>query len=374
MSVLTLNSTGKPVNRKVLNFCRNSILGVVNFQKYSVGGYPEQMIDKIWNTVSQDKLNLNSKIAVVNDVCLEATWFLMQKEFSDITLLCTDERIKQYTLNSVNNTYSFDKEITCINVITIEELNTLEQKFDLIIANPPFSIGNDVIRTCLPYCEEAVVLMPGSDYRKKNLHWNVREIFSTSEGSKIFGSESASIVDVTIARLTNEKIKTDYDTQFVLYRYDPLVIKFVKENIKLPLSYTKLCSGGDRLDLRTISLEKTFVVSGRVLDDGVHTKPTSSDYVFNYLKKIPEKPTYGCAIINFPSEICKNNFSKFWYKNPIMNMLLTGAHSSSVRTELNNLIPRIDWSVDRDYEHMSYEELLEIMKDELNKQNKRKDN
>ena len=250
----------------------------------------------------------------------------------------------------------------------------MKQKFDLVIANPPFSIGNDVIRTCLPYCEEAVVLMPGSGYKKRNLHWNVREIFSPSEGSKLFRSESATVVDITIARLTNEKIKTDYDKQFVLYRYDPLVIKFVKENIKLPLSYVKYHLGVDRLDLRTISLEKTFVVSARVLDNGVHTKPTSSDYVFNYLKKIPEKLTYSCVLINFPSEICKDNFAEFWYKNPIMNTLLKGAHSSGIRTELNNLIPRIDWSVERDYEHLSYEELLEIMKDELNKQNKRKDN
>lgn len=368
MSILTLNVTGKPVNRKVLNFCRNSILGVVNFQKYSVGGYPEQMLDKLWSTVSKDKLTSKSKIAVINDICLEATWFLMQKDFSDITLLCTDERLKQYTLSSVNNIYSFDKELTCINVITIEELNNLEQKFDLIIANPPFSIGNDVIRTCLPYCEEAVVLMPGSDYRKQHLHWNVRDIVSTSEGSNIFGSENASVVDVTIARLTNEIIKTDYDSQFIMYRYDPLVVKFVEENLKLPLSYTKICSGGDRLDLRTISLEKTFVVSARVLDNGVHTNTSSSDYVFNYLKKIPKKPTYGCATINFPSEICKNNFARFWYKNPIMNTLLTGAHSSSVRSELNNLIPRIDWSVDRDYENITYEELLGIMRDEVNKQ------
>lgn len=368
MSVLTLNVTGKSVNKKVLDFCRASILGAVNFRKYSVGGYPEQMIEQLWESASNKNLNIDSRIAIVNDVCLEATWFLMQKEFNNITLICTDERIKNYTLNSVDNVYSFDKEKTCINVITIEELEKLDQKFDLIIANPPFSIGNDVIRTCLPYCKEAVVLMPGSDYRKKSLHWNVREIFSTSAGSKMFENEKVAIVDLTVARLTNEIVTTDYDTQFVLYRYDLPVVKFVKENLKLPLSYTKICSGGDKLDLRTISLEKTFVVSARVLDDGVHTNPSSSDYVFNYLKQIPAKPTYGCATINFPSEMCKNNFSKFWYKNPIMNMLLTGAHSSGVRSELNNLIPRIDWSVDRDYENISYDELLEIMKDELNKQ------
>ena len=250
----------------------------------------------------------------------------------------------------------------------------MEQKFDLIISNPPFSIGNDVIRTCLPYCEEAVVLMPSSKYKRKNLHWNVREIFSPSEGSKIFVSENATVVDITIARLTNEKIKTDYDKQFVLYRYDPLVIKFVKENIKIPLSYMKFRLGVATRDLRTISLEKTFVMSARVLNNGVSRSPTASDYVFNYLKKIPENPTYSCAIINFPSEICKDNFAEFWYKNPIMNILLTGVHSSGIRTELHNLIPRIDWSVDRDYEHITYDDLLEIMKDELNKQNKRKDN
>lgn len=359
MSVLTLNSTGKPVNRKVLNFCRNSILGVVNFQKYSVGGYPEQMIDKIWNTVSQDKLNLNSKIAVVNDVCLEATWFLMQKEFSDITLLCTDERIKQYTLSSVNNIYSFDKEITCINVITIEELKSLEQKFDLIIANPPFSIGNDVIRTCLPYCEEAVVLMPISKYKSNKLYQNVETLEMVDDGS--FDAQIGGCSCIT--RLRNTIYETNLD-KFELARVTRYK-EFFELNYLLPPIYIDHFEAGyaERKEV-TYNVNTAFVISLRASTNGVHKSGNDVEYNLHFN---PVRVNATSNVYVLKSRAHKENLNRFWYKNSLMTPILNAYNCPSGICEL--CIPRIDWSVDRDYEHMSYEELLEIMKDELNKQN-----
>lgn len=394
MSVLTLNSTGKPVNRKVLNFCRNSILGVVNFQKYSVGGYPEQMIDKIWNTVSQDKLNLNSKIAVVNDVCLEATWFLMQKEFSDITLLCTDERIKQYTLSSVNNIYSFDKEITCINVITIEELNTLEQKFDLIIANPPFSIGNDVIRTCLPYCEEAVVLMPLSKYKKNNLYRYVVSQYGAVpwwEHDSLEGAATTPIVAKLTPKSNNILTFEEFERRFV---YRPELRKYWDEQSKRTKTYVDHIYICGQHRWNEISSKTAFITgiytpanyvgsiarakakfdSGYTLQQyfekdcwattGKTVKKQGDplrQYVWNFLKpdkKINQVYTAvnGGNNINeiitiFSSEEEKDNFVRWWYSAELSGRDRTRGLASILLWGMNKptdcpydfIIPRVDW-------------------------------
>lgn len=49
-----------------------------------------------------------------------------------------------------------------------------------------------------------------------------------------------------------------------------------------------------------------------------------------------------------------------------MNKLIKSLHKTS--GSIQKAIPPIDWSVDRDYEHLTYEDLLDIMKEELKKQ------
>ena len=367
MSVLTLNSTGKPVNRKVLNFCRNSILGVVNFQKYSVGGYPEQMIDKIWNTVAQDKLNLNSKIAVVNDICLEATWFLMQKEFSDITLLCTDERIKQYTLNSVNNIYSFDKEITCINVITIEELNTLEQKFDLIIANPPFSCANKIIDAIVTFAKCSVVLAPISCYRNRNL-WEYVDSGSVTlvDPDKFF---DASITkSLCICSLNNSSLnKPESYRQLKLSTYDTKYRNFYQKNQETRFLYTFF--GDDHIQKNYIDkghpiyVDRDFVADVRFVTLTNHDKNRNSvDVRWNILKQ-QTKIEAGAFVIHFESEVAVNNFRRFFYENQLSVELIRGLHEVGTIFPID-AIPHIDYSVDRDYEHLTLDDLMKILEEE----------
>ena len=64
----------------------------------------------------------------------------------------------------------------------------------------------------------------------------------------------------------------------------------------------------------------------------------------------------------FKNAIEKTHFCNFWYHNPLQDSLLHGLHKASGKP--TDAIPNIDWSVDRDYEHLTYDELLNIMKSE----------
>ena len=242
----------------------------------------------------------------------------------------------------------------------------MEQKFDLIISNPPFSIGNKVITTCLPYCEEAVVLMPLSQYKKgKRLYQNV-ETFEMIDSS---GFDANLFSGISIARLKNDIFETSL-SKFELKRVDKRFKDFFDLNYLLdPIYIVRLGSEYEQKRRIILDVNTTFIISHFAGSDGVYKRGNDVEYNLHFN---PVKINTTSNIYVLKSRKHKENLNRFWYGNPLMTQLL---HAYNCPCGLVDLcIPRIDWSVDRDYEHMSYEELLEIMKDELNKQNKRKDN
>ena len=241
----------------------------------------------------------------------------------------------------------------------------MEQKFDLIIANPPFSIGNKVITTCLPYCKEAVVLMPISKYRGKNLYQNVEtiEMIDSSGFDADIGSCSC------ISRLKNAIFETSL-SKFELARVDKRFKDFFELNYLLdPIYIDNFDAGQAERKRLTYDVNTAFVISLRASTNGVHKSGNDVEYNLHFN---PVKLNITTNIYPLKSRNHKENLNRFWYGNPLMTQLLHAYNCPGGICEL--CIPRIDWSVERDYEHLSYEELLEVMKDELNKQNKRKDN
>lgn len=241
----------------------------------------------------------------------------------------------------------------------------MEQKFDLIISNPPFSIGNDVIRTCLPYCEEAVVLMPISKYKSNKLYQNVETLEMVDDGS--FDAQIGGCSCIT--RLRNTIYETNLD-KFELARVDKRFKDFFELNYLLDPVYIDNFGAGqaERKEV-TYDVNTAFVISLRASINGVHKSGNDVEYNLHF-NPVKINSTSNVYILNSRKQ--KENLLRFWYGNPLMTQLLHAYKKPAGVCEL--CIPRIDWSVERDYEHLSYEELLEIMKDELNKQNKRKDN
>ena len=242
----------------------------------------------------------------------------------------------------------------------------MKQKFDLIISNPPFSIGNKVITTCLPYCKEAVVLMPIALYKKgRRLYQNVETIEMID--SRDFDANIGG--GCSISRLKNATFESSL-SKFELARVDKRFKDFFDLNYLLDPFYICRLQGEYRIKHKIIcDVNTAFVISLRASINGVHKSGNDVEYNLHFN---PVKINRSSVIYLLKSRKHKENLNRFWYGNPLMTQLLHAYNCPSGLCDL--CIPRIDWSVDRDYEHMSYKELLEIMKDELNKQNKRKDN
>lgn len=325
----------------------------------------QRLIDKtniIYDTL--DQYDKGAKILLIRQFCDTFVTELLTRGFNVYNLI-DNSNANIVVSNRFSNKLHVNKNITPGLIDSGEHMKKeieklADENFDLIIANPPYSCGSKIIDACRPLNATMVVLAPGSIYSDYQLSTYVSKITTMPD----IDFPGATIRDVTIATLMpTTQNKLDYNTEFVMYRYDKDLIPFVKENIKHITNNNRLCSGGDAVKLDQLNIDTQFVVPGRVFDNGVQKRANATDINFNlYFKIVKEK--YGCGLLNFSTKKEKLNFATFWYTNPVMQKLIKSVHSSSLRPEINNIIPHINYSVDRDYEHLTIEDLMKILEEE----------
>lgn len=240
------------------------------------------------------------------------------------------------------------------------EINKMEKdEFDLIIANPPYNIGNKIVSKFVDKAKESVVLMPISCYKHKELYKHILTL-------KLVDPKTFTDADITdnlsVCKLINKEIDQTYE-EIELQTYKQKYKAFYELNKKLPHSYHIMPNMPNKYNIVENRLNFNpsvdFLITTRTSQNGVHKLSTAQDFIFNINKNFVSCLSY---IIRLSSEKAKDNLCEFWYNNPLMDEFITGLNKKS--GHVYDAIPNIDWSVDRDYEHLTYDELLNIMKSE----------
>jgi hypothetical protein len=312
-----------------------------------VKGSIDRMMNKNFLRGVEDK-----KILVIGNFNISETSL-----YNDMTILTDD----------------FDYTCGTAKIIRVEggdeimaQLNTMkDEKFDLIIANPPYNMGNKIISNCVDKAKECVVLMPFSKYKANELYKHVLSLEIVDP--KAF--KDATITNnLCVCKLIPNKIERTFE-ELELETFDQRYREFYELNHRISPFYTYLSLPQHPF---IPCVDTDFMVTMRTAQNGVHKTSDCADYPFNeefdVNVQIPYDKTYdrcSCAFLRFNTKKQKENICKFWYKNPLMNSLIKGL--GKVSGSVQAAIPNIDWSVDRDYEHLTYEELLQIMRDELKK-------
>lgn len=220
----------------------------------------------------------------------------------------------------------------------------LKMKFDYVLINPPFSLGNAVATECLKHSDRVVCLMPLSKYKKGKL-WSKITQFSLAD-PKLF-TDALITPNLSISTLENNaKPKFESESNLTLEGYSKDFLEVYKWNINhkgLNGPYYSTPGGAetDKVIAKRVKYETTFAISGRAVFNGIHLEG-AKDYEWNNKKT---KSLGGrLDFYEMPSEKAKDNLTKWWYykgKKGLANSLLKGLNKASGSCE--DAIPQINW-------------------------------
>lgn len=158
----------------------------------------------------------------------------------------------------------------------IDDMKSENKKFDLVIANPPYSIGNKIISNVMEIADKAIVLMPLSKYKGGDLYKKVTSIELVDP--KEF--EDATITDnLCTCILDNHHHNEESWDEFAINSYDQRYVEFYKLNARRP-PLNMIYSGPygwDAASLANINHNNSFLFTIRTSQNGVHKDINAKD-------------------------------------------------------------------------------------------------
>jgi hypothetical protein len=342
-------------------------------------GYPAEIANFIMQKIdvtNADKI----KILVINDLsfhmynCLTNVGILPKnitlafgKWNKDGTPLNDKKVYNIMSMFAKSNFVEFERGAR--NIVTLEEIMSMNNniKFDYIISNPPYALGNTITKSIIDNInfDNFINLMPLSCYKSKELYKTVKSLEVVDP--KAF--EDAAITDnlcICTLKPKNQPLDEKSYEDLAMLTYDPEYREFYKLNVSAKYVHGKFIT----LESKE-QLDKTFFISPRVCLDGVHKKGfdvdanagniSINDLNEDAVKKAKTK-TVPLSSFEFISAKAKNNFKLFWYYNPLMDSLIRGLNKNGGSCAA--AIPNIDYSIDRDYEHLTLDDIMKILREE----------
>lgn len=243
----------------------------------------------------------------------------------------------------------------------LDEVLKMCKKFDYIIANPPYAMGNELTKTVVENVEfgKYINLMPASKYKGKELYKYVESIEKVEDHF----DDACVGESLIIAKMSKTADTFKSFEELEMCKFDEKFRKFYennskrKNNINYQFIFKTSKVEKDVWDaLLTVNPLTDFFIHQRAAKDGVHLGKNTIDKKWNLLidtstnilgvSKYGDngyKTQGGFIFFSTPSE--KANFTDFWYrdgKNGLMHKLIQGLNKSDGTIEL--AIPRVDWS------------------------------
>lgn len=275
-------------------------------------------------------------------------------------------------LSGYNKVYIlYDSEEQKINYIDAVEKNLyyfyntdevlkMCKKFDYIIANPPYAMGNELTKTVVENVEfgKYINLMPASKYKGKELYRYVESIQKVEDNFE--DAEVGESLTVTTMSKTADTFLSFEELE--MCKFDERFRKFYEKNLGLPnnidyrYKYVNPSKENVRQWLDKRNPDTDFYIYVRAAKNGVHTDSNATDNLWNKginlstsILGITRNTSTNWqslgGFIFFHTKEEKNNFTDFWYgngKNGLMHKLLRGLNKSGGDVSL--AIPRVDWS------------------------------
>jgi hypothetical protein len=229
-------------------------------------------------------------------------------------------------------------------------LKSINNMFDLIIANSPYNIGNFIISEAIKHLTDngiASVLMPLSYYNKKDELYRYIEDFELAN-PKLF-QDAVITENLCICTLNKKEINKYSWMDLVLESVDQKYIEYYKWNIE---HYKGLImKRGDYKKPEDFDVYTDFWETCKCFSSlgGGGFGSNGGGYKWNVLYD-NSKVNAGIGCIHFDTKLAKDNFCKWWYFGKkgerLASKVALGIHmGGSVGPNTRIAIPQIEWTL-----------------------------
>lgn len=338
------------------------------------GGYPEDLAKKIVRMASVDWGKKNLKVAIYDDIYLEATkTILSNHNINDMSLyyICSNRKVgkllrKAYSIPLDHILYLDDKD-RLYRLYYVDREGTPHyinnMIFDLIIANPPYgkqggNLARDIINTLQPLAKEMVVLAPIRssvdviDYIE-DIHYlgNLNKYFEAScpaiSINRIVSKKVCKYTDLADARKSEKQLQFEKAVRLYNSSHEPFYV-----------TTHGYCTLKRKEALKDVNEDLLFVVTNWCASDKVHKGNNAEDTNHNLLgQPINWRDKSTIYTIQFEDPVKLQNFKNWWYRVPgrgvdaqrtliyfILDLLCEAYNGGPSIRKYVWFLPNVDWS------------------------------
>lgn len=350
-------------------------------------GYPAEIASFIIQKIKLENIN-NIKVLVFNDLsfhmynCLTNAGILPK----NITLAfgkwnkdgtVSDDKKVYNIMNMFAKSNFVEFEHDAKNIVTLKEIMNMKNKnikFDYIISNPPYEIGNEITRAVIDFVDfdHFINLMPISKYKSNKLYqYIIPETITHAEST--VGFDGAYTTPIC-AEVSKEKVSDDnYDIFEIKSVFDQRLSKFWNEQLNRKTPFLTHNLGVLQKDFDVLSSKTSFscgiYTTNIMLGNGPKTLKNRDDsfrtddrhYIWNFLKpdntidnyfKPSLKGGIGQTVTVFATEQEADNFKNWAHSGELsgkgrlqglFSILLRGMNKPT-SCPFPYAIPRVDWT------------------------------
>ena len=247
-------------------------------------------------------------------------------------------------------------------------------KFDFIISNPPYNVGNKITSAAISSCDKCVCLMPLSQYKSNELYRHVDKMELADPEMFVDADITNNLCICTLRKSVVDKYKTyeelemeSFDEEFRLF-----FEKNVPDKTIIPIDKCtkRFKTVEDGRKFFPSDSENLVFFGVRTLSGGI--SKNSFDYKYNTnlcgneelpFSKNEENYCMGGRLFRLKSSVAKNNLTLWLYNGELANKIRNARNADTRKCD--GILPNIDWEAISDtplWKEGKYDEaVLDVM-------------
>lgn len=213
--------------------------------------------------------------------------------------------------------------------------------FDLIIANPPFSVASKITQATVELAKQSIYLMPFGKYKKYELFQYVSSVQSVDETCFVDAAQDIQ-PNLLICKLQNTRDESKRLIDMEKFVWNTDFATFYEKNEKIPATFQSFVYNNKDREFVEKNLERILFIPywphvGNAQKEKSVTRKANLGEKESLERILKSNASYSYFL--FDSKLEKENAFKFWVSD-LCNKLILGCLTRTLIFKF----PHVDWS------------------------------